>query len=326
MQEKDVVSVEYFEEPERFADLLNGYLFDGKQVVKPENVRERNRVIMRTRRDGRQLEGGFVIRDVMQEVGFGMQVVLVSLEEQSDIHYAMPVRVMNADAMVYQRQWKKRRKKHWEKKDLKGAEFLSGFSKADKLIPTLTLVLYWGAEVWDGPRSLKDMMDLSGIPAHLKNRVADYPMELLEVRNFSDTKRFRTDVRQVFEFLKYAADKKKLAEYVATNQDVFSKLDEQAYDLISCMSKSSELKAIKKKCQDKKGGKINMCKAITDMIADGRKEGKREGRREGKREGELLFARLTQILLKDGKVEILSRAADDEGYRKELYRRYGIER
>ena len=51
-----------------------------------------------------------------------------------------------------------------------------------------------------------------------------------------------------------------------------------------------------------------------------------DGRNEGRREGELLFARLTQILLKDGKVEILSRAADDEGYRKELYKRYGIER
>ncbi len=141
-------------------------------------------------------------------------------------------------------------------------------------------------------------------------------MELLEVRNFSDTKRFRTDVRQVFEFLQYAADKKKLAEYVEMNQDVFSKLDEQAYDMISCMSKSGELKAIKKKCQDTKGGKVNMCKAITDMIADGRKEGKREG--------ELLFARLTRILLKDGKVEILSRAADDEGYRQKLYKQYGI--
>ncbi len=66
MQEKDVVSIEYFEEPERFADLLNGYLFGGEQVVKPENVQERNRVIAQTRRNGQRLEGGFVIRDVVQ--------------------------------------------------------------------------------------------------------------------------------------------------------------------------------------------------------------------------------------------------------------------
>lgn len=322
MQEKDVVSIEYFEEPERFADLLNGYLFGGEQVVKPENVQERNRVIAQTRRNGQRLEGGFVIRDVVQEVGFGMQVVLVSLEEQSDIHYAMPIRVMNADAVIYQRQWNKRRKGHRKKRDLRGAEFLSGFAKTDKLIPSLTLVLYFGTKPWDGPRSLKDMMELSDVPECLKNKIADYPMELLEVRDYPDTERFRTDIRQVFEFLKYATDKKKLAEYVQTNKSAFSDLNEQAYDMISCMSKSGELKEIKKKYQDKKGGKVNMCKAITDMIAEGRREGKKEG----KREGELLFARLTQILLKDGQVEILSRAADDEGYRQKLYKQYGIEK
>lgn len=157
-------------------------------------------------------------------------------------------------------------------------------------------------------------MELSDVPECLKNKIADYPMELLEVRDYPDTERFRTDIRQVFEFLKYATDKKKLAEYVQANKSAFSDLNEQAYDMISCMSKSGELKEIKKKYQDKKGGKVNMCKAITDMIAEGR------------REGELLFARLTQILLKDGQVEILSRAADDEGYRQKLYKQYGIEK
>lgn len=48
MQEKDVISVEYFEEPERFADLVNGYVFSGEQVVKPESVRELNRVVMKS--------------------------------------------------------------------------------------------------------------------------------------------------------------------------------------------------------------------------------------------------------------------------------------
>ena len=43
MQEKDIVSMEYFEDPARFADLLNGFLFRGKQIIKPEEVKEANR-------------------------------------------------------------------------------------------------------------------------------------------------------------------------------------------------------------------------------------------------------------------------------------------
>ncbi len=65
MQEKDVTSVEYFEDPERFADLLNGHLFSGRQIVKAENVRERNRILTRRKQGGQRLESGTVIRDVV---------------------------------------------------------------------------------------------------------------------------------------------------------------------------------------------------------------------------------------------------------------------
>lgn len=312
MQEKDVISVEYFEEPERFADLVNGYVFSGEQVVKPESVRELNRVVMKSHSDNTQSGSGYVIRDVRCEIGLGIRVVLISLETQSDIHYAMPVRVMDADAAIYRRQWRKKRQKHRKKKDLEGAEFLSGFARDDKLIPTLTLVLYFGFEPWDGPRRLKDMMDLSGIPDNLKKKIADYPMELLEVRTFPNPEKFQTDLQFVFGFLKHAEDKEKLAEYVEEHEDVFSDLDEQAFDMISCMSRAGELKVVKEKYQNGKGGSINMCRAITEMIADGR------------REGEDQFARLMQILLDEGNAAGLQRAVSNQEYRHKLYMKYQI--
>lgn len=43
MQEKDIVSMEYFENPARFADLLNGFLFRGKQIIKPGQVKTREK-------------------------------------------------------------------------------------------------------------------------------------------------------------------------------------------------------------------------------------------------------------------------------------------
>ena len=38
MREKDAVSNVFFKDPARVADLLNGYIYHGQQVVKAENV------------------------------------------------------------------------------------------------------------------------------------------------------------------------------------------------------------------------------------------------------------------------------------------------
>ena len=115
---------------------------------------------------------------------------------------------------------------------------------------------------------------------------------------------------------KHAEDKEKLAEYVEEHEDVFSDLDEQAFDMISCMSRAGELKVVKEKYQNGKGGSINMCRAITEMIAD--------GRREGRREGEDQFARLMQILLDEGNAAGLQRAVSNQEYRHKLYMKYQI--
>lgn len=45
MQAQNAVSIEYFKNSKRFADLLNGYFFNGDEVVRWENVRERDPVL-----------------------------------------------------------------------------------------------------------------------------------------------------------------------------------------------------------------------------------------------------------------------------------------
>ena len=37
-------------------------------------------------------------------------------------------------------------------------EFLSGINKSDRFHPIITLVLYYGESLWDGPTCLSDMM------------------------------------------------------------------------------------------------------------------------------------------------------------------------
>lgn len=209
-----------------------------------------------------------------------MKVVLIAMENQDKIHYAMPIRVMTEDSGSYYEQWKKIARHHRKKKDLRGAEFLSGISKYEKLIPVITIVVYFGKEPWDGPRSVKDMLDLSGLPEEVKEMVADYPLYLLEVRKIKNPEIYTSDFRWVVEFLQKENSKKEIEKYLAENEKIFSDLDEEAFDLITVMSESHELRSLKREYQTENGG-VNMCKAIKEMIEDGKNEGIELGRSEG---------------------------------------------
>lgn len=83
--------------------------------------------------------------------------------------------------------------------------------------------------------------------------------------------------------MKRSDDKKKLREYCDENRALLENLDEDTYNIISVMINQKNLLELKKTNQD--GGKVNMCKAIEDMIEDGRIEGILEGRIEGILEG-----------------------------------------
>ena len=206
MQSENVVSISYFENPSRFADLLNGYVYQGKEMVSAEEISEVNASVARIAGEGsagkrRSVSAQVITADIVRKVGCGMRVALVALENQTDIHYAMPVRVMNAESVQYHKQWRESAKLHRSRKDLQGAEFLSGFAKKDKLIPIVTIVIYFGKEPWDGPVSLKEMMEPDKYPREIFEMVEDYHIHLLEVRKYTGTEVFHTDIRYVFGFL-----------------------------------------------------------------------------------------------------------------------------
>ena len=74
----------------------------------------------------------------------------------------------------------------------------------------------------------------------------------------------------------------------------------------------------------RKDGKVNMCTAITELIADGREEGIREGKSLGIEAGENLLANLMRHLFADNRIADASLAANDEEARKQFYREYGL--
>ena len=204
-------------------------------------------------------------------------VVLIGVENQSDIHYAIPVKNMFYDVMAYGNQVKETAKKHRKEKDTATSdEFLSGFTKEDKLIPVITITVYLGTKEWDGPRKLSDMF--GDVDEELLPFIPDYRINLLAPREITDFTGFRTSIRQLFEVLKNAYDKEKMQE-VLQNDEKFSKVDRETVEAINLFA-GTDIDI------DEKEEVIDMCKAWEEQKNEGREEGRELGREEGRELGE----------------------------------------
>ena len=256
MGKRDIALARYFEDEDRYADLINGFVFRGEPVISGENILDKN-----TRITGilGNLKKRFAVqkyRDAVKRVVLGVNFVVIALEHQDQIHYSMPVRVMLEDAAGYDEQMRRIQKKNQKVKGLDKGEFLGSFRKEDRLNAVFTIVLYYGEKTWDGAKDLYSLINFDEVPEMLKDLFNNYRLHVLEVRRFKDIDQFNTDLREVFGFIGFSADKTAVRNYVAENRDSFEQLSEDAYDVIAVMAH---------------------CEAIRGMIEDGRLEGRREG-------------------------------------------------
>ena len=103
--------------------------------------------------------------------------MVLGIENQDKVHYAMPLREMLYDVLGYTAECKSLGVTHDAKKWTTD-EFLSKLQKGTTITPIVTLVFYTGEKAWDGPRSLYDMFE---IPEELKPFVPDYPIHVIDV-------------------------------------------------------------------------------------------------------------------------------------------------
>lgn len=184
------------QDPVIFADAFNQFVYHGKQVIKAEELTEMdtNQIVIPYGKDG-AIVPEQKYRDVLKvmKTDGKKAYCIMGIENQTEIHYAMPVRNMLYDAILLANQvmeaarsYRKEEKSETEqekydeaidtletkerpieatmketeekqKEKVSRGEFLSGFHKGDKLLPVITLVIYWGAEEWDAPLALSEM-------------------------------------------------------------------------------------------------------------------------------------------------------------------------
>ena len=283
MKKFDLISKNYIANNERFADLFNCYIFRGEPVLTAESLEERDAEEIVVPCYGKQYQAVQKFRDILKacvvKEAEGAVYALFGVENQTHIHYAMPLRNMLYDAMNFASQAEKLAGKNRKEGLLRGsAEYLSGMKKDDRLNPVVTLTLYWGTEKWDGPRSLHEMM-AGGDPAVMRY-VPDYRMNLISPAEMDvdSLKRLHTDLGQVFGGIRAAA---KGAEFLRELEadPAFRSLNAESARVLSA--------AIGLEVDIPEEGVVDMCKALEDLTRESRDEGRAEGRLEGRAEGRL---------------------------------------
>lgn len=274
----DTVTKAYMKENTVFADAFNYLLYRGRAVVDPTQLQELDTTEIALPfgaqdEDGKPQEDAVQkYRDVLKSAVIKEDgeaaYILLGIENQTDIHYAMPVRNAVYDALQYGRQVadiaKKHRREDASSKAHSRGEYLSGFYKDDRLTPVITLVLHFGANEWNGPLSLHEMMNV-------KNReflrfVQDYQVHLIDPARLSEEElaKFSTSLREVMGYIKYSKDKKKLSEFLKENPRML--IEANAARVI---------KAVTNTPLDipEDAEVVDMCKAVEDMMNESKTKG-----------------------------------------------------
>lgn len=287
----DTITKDYVKDAGVFADIFNYYIYGGRQVILPEQLTERDstKIALPYGADGAVVPVQ-KFRDVQKLYAAmtdgKMEYVLYGAENQAEIHYAMPVKNNLYDALEYAGQVEKAAKSH--RKEMKrkkeegeasaeeggktpsAGEFLSGFWVEDRLIPSITVTIFFGSEEWDGPLSLFEMMDVSDpdVLACMDN----YHVRLIAPAQMTDEEimKFQSSLREVMLFIKYSKDKENLSRVLVTNEKRFRELERRAADVIETITNSG----IK---YDESEEVVDVCQAIREIRMEERKIGEQDG-------------------------------------------------
>lgn len=90
----DIILKNFWKNNERFADIFNAYLFQGEQIIKSEDLTEADTDISSLIKFNGHAETLGKVFDVVKKSANGVDYVILGLENQSKIHYAMPLRHM----------------------------------------------------------------------------------------------------------------------------------------------------------------------------------------------------------------------------------------
>lgn len=279
MSYEDSILKDFFQNPQIFADAFNFFLAETGLRIDPRKLRplDTSQVLLPFGIDAETRLERFrdLLRALVSMTDGETTYLILGIENQTNVHLAMPVRNMLYDAMQYSSQVQavsrayeaenKTAKK--ENRDpaarlLPGAEFLSGLKKEDRLIPVITLVIYYSPDPWNGPRTLHEMLNWENGRDRFRPFIPNYTMNLIEPAGIPQEKfsKLVTPLKQVLEYIKYSNNHKDLLQIVEQDK-AFETMNRQTVRLLNQVAGANISYTEQEESMD-------MNKALKDMIAD----------------------------------------------------------
>ena len=268
MKEKDITEKKLLSYNDVFADVINGTIFEGQEIVRSEDLTDANPVTQFKDDKNTHREQ---IRDVAKLwEKKGVIFSFIGIENQTSLDRDMILRVISYDGATYKNQ-----------------------IGNEHIYPVFTIVIYWGKNEWKAPTTLKERIEC---PEEIVDIVSDYKFKLIDMERLSDEEidRFRDD----FKFIAGILSKKR--DYRPHDLDI--KHPEEVLDLLDAVLGDDRFKKMKSEIVriKEEGREVDMCEFLDELEKRGIEQGIEQGMEKGEEQATFRIAKN----FKDSKVDI----------------------
>ena len=236
-----------------FASFINVVVFEGEQLIRPENLVRYENDTAFIINDSKRIEDKKRRRDIVVKSDINGIYCILGVEHQSSVDQAMVVRCVIYEMLEYLKQL--------ENKEYK------------RLVPQIMVAFYTGPKKWNVPVKLSDYFE---IPEELKKYFNDWKIILVDVKEMDTSKIKDEQTRYFIEAIQamYKGDYIKLHQKrkMNTNNLIYAAIITGSLDMIKDIVEGDEM---------------DMCEGMERMAEGFRSEGREEGILVGRVEGKL---------------------------------------
>ena len=268
MGQKDITQKTLESHNDVFADIINGIVFDGNDVVKEDELFDTPN--MSSFRAGKKITNQE--RDVTKLwKENNIRIALWGVENQTNPEKNMPLRVISYDGASYKRQIL-----DYEARLKKGKNRIV----AEEYYPVITFVVYLGDKPWNKNKSL---MEVLNVRPELKQYVNDYKLNLIDLSELPEDRvgLFKSDFRSLIDWVKLRDN----PGHEVSDRKI--EHPEEFEDVLYAMSGDDNLCRVLNKAIEE-GEPITMCKLSDRLHEEGREEERERNNKENLKKAKAL--------------------------------------
>ena len=234
-----------------FASFINAVVFEGEQLIRPENLVRYENDTAFIINDSKRIEDKKRRRDIVVKSDINGIYCILGVEHQSSVDQAMVVRCAIYEMLEYLKQL--------ENKEYK------------RLVPQIMVAFYTGPKKWNGPVKLSDYFE---IPEELKKYLNDWKIILVDVKEMDTSKIKDEQTRYFIEAIQ--------AMYKGSYEDLKRLKRMKKENFLYAAIITGSIDQVENVLE---GDEMDMCEGMERMAEGFRKEGEARSKSKYKAEG-----------------------------------------